>query len=1243
MSSTLMSQNKKKNLKQFRDDLLQLVKKRKHYIDPRSRNFFMDSIQKAKQEKLDTYKTTFTNVKYLELQGKLINKQNFKDIFEQTKNVSKEYKVTVFGNYKLTFPKSKNKASNSKTTKEALTTFTITGKQLKKVKKLAEKKAEEFRDYDPTPDSGYNINKTMTSSDYVVSPVYKQDISMMKVPMKSAYTMDREWLKHAEGIDKKAYDDMKGECVYELLCTHLGDYWKTITKQKLFEVFNEYVDSQTRSSYLDDAPFHQKFTMESGVNTHMIRYLCEKKKISLYAFDAKENCFEKVVFSHVSNYKPIMYYCIDGHMYLITDKVSIKSISNNRANSALVVSSLLEGEQKKKKDERTYMECATFSEAIAQQNCTVYLPQAHMTTEVHAYIAEHKKIPKTKVSNHQIIQVDIKKQNLTIICDPNVVDGYTWKQVKNICEKVDVPFTNQRVGGLIAAMRKKFFKPERRFLSEEEKSELCEQQELTCKTCKKKYIKTEFEYDHIVPLAMGGSNEFANFQALCKGCHLQKTNEERENGDFIKFDEVASTFNEEALKIVQSQAFKQWAFVEKMKSKVEDEITTVFDGYETVTKREYVGQEKVEKQFQVRKMRTVTTPKTLHKIDHAKCRRNLVMHGKYDFPQFSVMDYPSTYDGQDIKVGVYYVKTENYYPFRGSGWYPYCMVLEALAANIISKENITYQFISSFSIKNNYFKNFAQHLIDSTKDAELDKLIVNSMVGCWGIQRSEYESIEMTLDKYHASRELIRDGVFVQSNQLNNETTLYSIIERMVINKDDMYLPLYNQIIAMEAMELWKLENMIVAKGGVPMERNTDAVLYAGPVIDISGVFWDEEKSVPKYRYDETTFLKVQEVCKFVRSDSFKPAEFKWKEYSEQSMNHMFDDGTIFFNVFLENDDFGEMAQGIFDSGESCQILGVSGAGKTTMANKIIDLIEKSGKKCIKLAPTRKAASHIKGMTIHKYYLSLFLSNNYEKKILKSLNHMDYMIIDEISMVKEVFYRFFTLLKRYAPNLKFIIIGDYDQLKPVKDKYTGDYRNSPALHHLCDGNRISLEKCRRSDNALFELYDGVRRETKDVDISQFPVNELTSLNIAYTHNTRKNVNKVCMDKFVGNKQFLFCSRLERNHKTQDVKIFEGMPIVSYKNDDKLDIYNSEVFSVHAIDTEKNTFSIMHNDEELFFRSVDFKYYFYPAYCITIHVSQGCTFTQPYTIYDWSHPHMEKSAKYVALSRSTSIHNIQIKN
>jgi hypothetical protein len=49
----------------------------------------------------------------------------------------------------------------------------------------------------------------------LVSTVQPIDITLSKVPMKNAFVLTHDWLKHSEGISKQSYEDMKGLCVYE--------------------------------------------------------------------------------------------------------------------------------------------------------------------------------------------------------------------------------------------------------------------------------------------------------------------------------------------------------------------------------------------------------------------------------------------------------------------------------------------------------------------------------------------------------------------------------------------------------------------------------------------------------------------------------------------------------------------------------------------------------------------------------------------------------------------------------------------------------------------------------------------------------------------------------------------------------------------------------------------------------------------------------------------------------------------
>ena len=126
--------------------------------------------------------------------------------------------------------------------------------------------------------------------------------------------------------------------------------------------------------------------------------------------------------------------------------------------------------------------------------------------------------------------------------------------------------------------------------------------------------------------------------------------------------------------------------------------------------------------------------------------------------------------------------------------------------------------------------------------------------------------------------------------------------------------------------------------------------------------------------------------------------------------------------------------------------------------------LKTQNKKIISLAPTNKASLIINGITLHKFVMKMKTA-----KSIAKLQTYDYIFVDEISMVKEIFYKFLLMLKQKNMNIKFIIVGDYNQLAPVNDRVICDYKNILALYELCDGNRINLTTCRRSDDILYNM------------------------------------------------------------------------------------------------------------------------------------------------------------------------------
>lgn len=67
----------------------------------------------------------------------------------------------------------------------------------------------------------------------------------------------------------------------------------------------------------------------------------------------------------------------------------------------------------------------------------------------------------------------------------------------------------------------------RRYLTPKQKAQLCLDQSGKCALCADKLREGTIEYDHRIPLALGGSQEMDNWDALCTPCHKDKTKLDR--------------------------------------------------------------------------------------------------------------------------------------------------------------------------------------------------------------------------------------------------------------------------------------------------------------------------------------------------------------------------------------------------------------------------------------------------------------------------------------------------------------------------------------------------------------------------------------------------------------------------------------------------------------------------------------------------------------------------------------------
>ena len=250
---------------------------------------------------------------------------------------------------------------------------------------------------------------------------------------------------------------------------------------------------------------------------------------------------------------------------------------------------------------------------------------------------------------------------------------------------------------------------------------------------------------------------------------------------------------------------------------------------------------------------------------------------------------------------------------------------------------------------------------------------------------------------------------------------------------------------------------------------------------------------------------------------------------------------------------------------------------------------------------------------------------------------MEWVFVDEISMVKELFYKILLSVKFANPKIKFVICGDFFQLEPVNDRITKSYELSRALYELVDGIKLNLTVCKRSDDKLYKLGEIVKTGGT-IDIKQFK-SQKSDINICFTNKQRILVNSECVDRYINNnnKPFIKIEKLHYDDNSQDYTLMEGMPLISRLNRKSLDIVNNETFIVQNIKTD--CIIIKNEMKSVSVPIQDINRTFNIGFCITVHKSQGDTFDKAYAIYEWKK--MDRRLRYVALTRSTDINNISI--
>ena len=122
--------------------------------------------------------------------------------------------------------------------------------------------------------------------------------------------------------------------------------------------------------------------------------------------------------------------------------------------------------------------------------------------------------------------------------------------------------------------------------------------------------------------------------------------------------------------------------------------------------------------------------KDLNAYDYNKHYTSCLMGEDLSFgwPVYSVFDEVKPFDG-DIKAGYYYIDTDNFFPFKGAGWYDADLVYYAIECKLIEKKNILLQYKSSTVLDIDNFKNFIKEVYNLFDNP---KYSINTLIGIFG-------------------------------------------------------------------------------------------------------------------------------------------------------------------------------------------------------------------------------------------------------------------------------------------------------------------------------------------------------------------------------------------------------------------------------------------------------------------------------------------------------------------------------
>jgi len=128
----------------------------------------------------------------------------------------------------------------------------------------------------------------------------------------------------------------KGECVQDYLTNFYKDEkgFKKMVKEEdwLYKIIDaeKIINLSASADLIKNLSQRDRFVnlKEEGVSIDELKLFCDKADVNMYAFDADNNCIEYYRVKNQTNKKPLMFYCMNAHIYPIENKDDRKAIAS---------------------------------------------------------------------------------------------------------------------------------------------------------------------------------------------------------------------------------------------------------------------------------------------------------------------------------------------------------------------------------------------------------------------------------------------------------------------------------------------------------------------------------------------------------------------------------------------------------------------------------------------------------------------------------------------------------------------------------------------------------------------------------------------------------------------------------------------------------------------------------------------------------------------------------------------------